>query len=417
MSPIRTTTTVLTALCGIVVLAGGIAAADSNVSITLNGAPLALNPGPQERDGRVFVPLRGVFERLGASVVYQSGTITAQGNGHSVQLQIGSTQATVDGQAQTLDVAPVIIGDSTYVPLRFISQALGAGVNYDSSQNLVALSSGPQQPTSQQRDQQLQRDLQGQQQAQQQAHQQQLDQQHAQQQTQDQQQQQRQAQLDQQAAQQRLAPPQRSALNFAAEHPSNDETVSARRPTVEADFGNGQADPNSIRVDIDGLNVTDQSSRSPRGVVFSPPSDLQAGRHTVTVSGKDSHGLPFDARWAFVSGTTVVSNSISNLRPGNDSHVGGQFTVSGNTMPGARVVVQVGMVERRSENVLGQLLGVNGDNSVNVRSEVIADGRGNFQVPVTIDARQGQALTLIVDSTDAQTQSAAPRVVRNLTEE
>jgi hypothetical protein len=407
LSPIRTSTTALTALCGIVVLAGGIAAADSNVSITLNGAPLALNPGPEERDGRVFVPLRGVFERLGASVVYQSGTITAQGNGHSVQLQIGSTQATVDGQAQTLDVAPFIIGDSTYVPLRFISQALGAGVNYDSSQNLVALSSGPQQPTSQQRDQQQQ----------QQAHQQQLDQQQAQQQAQNQQQQQRQAQLDQQAAQQRLAPPQRSSLNFTAEHPGNDETVSARRPTVEADFGNGQADPNSIRVDIDGLNVTDQSSRSPRGVVFSPPSDLQAGRHTVTVSGKDAHGLPFDTHWAFVSGTTVVSNTITNLRPGNDSYVGGQFNVSGSTMPGARVVVQVGLVQRRSENVLGQLLGVNGDNSVNVRSEVIADGRGNFRVPITIDAHQGQTLTLIVDSTDAQTQSAAPRVVRNLTEQ
>jgi hypothetical protein len=234
---------------------------------------------------------------------------------------------------------------------------------------------------------------------------------------QNQQQQQRQAQLDQQAAQQRQAPPQRSPLNFSAVHPGNDETVSARRPTVEADFGNAQADPNSVRVAIDGLNVTDQASRSPRGVVFSPPSDLQAGRHTVTVSGNDLQGRPFDSRWSFVSGTTVVSNTITNLRPGNGQTVRGQFTVYGSTMPGARVVIQVGMVERRSENVLGQLLGVNGENSVNVRSEVIADERGNFQVPITMDAHSGQALTLIVDSTDARSQSAAPRIVRNLTEE
>jgi hypothetical protein len=398
--PIRTSTATLAAICGAVVLTATGALAQSAINITLNGAPLTLTPGPEERDGRVFVPLRGVFERLGASVVYSQGTITAQGNGHSVQLQIGSTQATVDGQPQTLDVAPFIIGDSTYVPLRFISQSLGAGVNYDSSQNLVALSSGPQQPSSQQRDQQMQ----------QQAHQQQLDQQRAQQ-------QQQQAQLDQQAAQQRQAPPQRSALNFAAVHPGNDETVSARRPTVEADFGNAQADPNSIRIDIDGTNVTDQSSRSPRGVVFSPPSDLQAGRHTVTVSGKDAHGLPFTSHWDFVSGTAVVSNSITNLRPGDGDNVRGQFVVSGSTMPGARVVVQVGMVERRSENVLGQMLGVNGDNNVNVRSEVIADDRGNFEAPITMDARPGQAITLIVDSTDARTQSAAPRMVRNLTEQ
>ncbi len=404
---IRNTTTALTALCGIVVLAGGIAVADTDINITLNGAPLALNPGPQERDGRVFVPLRGVFERLGASVVYQNGTITAQGNGHAVNLQIGSTQATVDGQPQTIDVAPFIIGDSTYVPLRFISQSLGAGVNYDSSQNLVALTSAPQQPTQQQRDEQARIA----------ERQRELDAQLAQQQAQAAQLQQRQAQIDQQAALQRQEPPARSTLDAAAEHPGNDQVVAARRPTVEADFGNGQADPNSIRVNIDGLNVTDQSSRSPRGIVFSPPSDLEAGRHTVAVSGKDEHGLPFDVRWDFVSGTTAVSNTITNLRPGDDAYVGRDFTVSGSTLPGARVVVQVGLVERRSENVLGQLLGVNGDNSVNVRSEVVADGRGYFQAPIQIDARSGQPLTLIVDSTDAQTQSAAPRVVRNLTEE
>ncbi len=391
----NTATTALTALCGIVVLAGGIAVADSSIGITLNGAPLALNPGPQERDGRVFVPLRGVFERLGASVVYSNGTITAQGNGHAVNLQIGSTQAAVDGHAQTLDVAPFIIGDSTYVPLRFISQALGAGVNYDSSQNLVALSTPQQQPqqqaNQQQSDQRAQRerDLE---------RQRQLDQQRA---------------LDQQAA----APPPRSPLNFSAVHPGNDETVSARRPTVEADFGNAQADPNSIRVSIDGLNVTDQSSRSPRGIVFSPPSDLQAGRHTVTVSGNDLQGRPFDSRWSFVSGTTIVSNSISNVRPDDGETVRRQFTVRGTTLPRARVVIQVGMVERRSDNVLGQLLGVSGDNSVNVRSEAIADDRGYFQAPIEIAARSGQPLTLIIDSTDARSQSAAPRVIRHLTEE
>jgi hypothetical protein len=117
---------------GTVALCAGIAFAQSNVSVSLNGAPLPLNPAPQERAGRIFVPLRGIFERLGASVVYENGTINAQGSGHSVSLRIGSNQATVDGQNQLLDVAPFMIGDSTYVPLRFVSQALGTNVNYDS---------------------------------------------------------------------------------------------------------------------------------------------------------------------------------------------------------------------------------------------------------------------------------------------
>jgi hypothetical protein len=213
------------------------------------------------------------------------------------------------------------------------------------------------------------------------------------------------------------AEPQRSPLTLAAVQPARDEAVAARRPTIEAQFGAAMANPNSIRIELDGLNVTDQASRSPRGVVFSPPSDLQSGKHEVRIVGTDMDGRPFDGRWTFASGTSTVSNSITDLRPGNGSSVHDQFTVSGHTMPGARVVVQVGTVDRpRTETVIGQLFGAGGAND-NVRSEVTADGSGNFQAPITIPAHAGQGLTLVVDSTDAQTKSAAPRIVRNLTVE
>ena len=86
------------------------------------------------------MPLRSIFERLGASVVYQSGTINATKGQRTISLTIGSTQATVDGQAQIVDVAPFIVGATTYVPLRFIAQSLGATVNYNSSTNVVAIS-------------------------------------------------------------------------------------------------------------------------------------------------------------------------------------------------------------------------------------------------------------------------------------
>jgi hypothetical protein len=356
-------------------LCSSIALAQSEVSVTLNGAPLQLNPGPQERAGRVFVPLRGVFEQLGASVVYENGVINAQGHGgRSVSLHIGSTDATVNGQPQTLDVAPFIVGASTYVPLRFVSQALGASVNYDAANRIVALANGSGGP--------------------------------------------QQAPPPPQAMQ--PPPPQapaRSPLVLSKVFPGRDQTVGARRPTIEADFGDAQANPNSIRVTIDGLNVTDQASRSPRGIVFSPPSDLESGRHEVRVAGMDMNGMPFDGRWSFVSGTSTVSNTITNLRPGPGANVSDSFTVSGRTLPGARVVVQVGTVNERSqENVIGQLLGVAQGNS-SVRSEVIADGNGDFATPVQIDAHPGQPMTLVVDSTDARTQTAAPRVVRNLTAE
>jgi hypothetical protein len=249
-------------------LCSSIALAQSNVTVTLNGSPLNLNPAPQERAGRVFVPLRGVFEQLGASVVYDNGTINAQkGHERSVSLHVGSTAATVDGQPQTLDVAPFIIGASTYVPLRFISQALGASVNYDASNRVAALGEGgppmggppPQGPPPQG--------------------------------------------PPPQALQ--PPPPDHTAVILSAVRPGRNEVVAARRPTIEADFADGRVNPNSLRIMLDGVNVTDESTRSPRGIVYSPPSDLQAGRHEVRVNGTDANGTPFDARWSFTSGRTV----------------------------------------------------------------------------------------------------------------
>src|SRR4029077_19918773 len=88
------------------------------VTIVVNGATLSFDQPPIERGGRVFVPLRGVFERLGATVVYDNGVINASGNGRTVQLRTGSNSAIVNGSTQTLDVAPFLVGARTLVPLR-----------------------------------------------------------------------------------------------------------------------------------------------------------------------------------------------------------------------------------------------------------------------------------------------------------
>jgi len=112
------------------------------IGVTVNGSPVDIYPSPIIQDGRVFVPLRGVFEQLGASVVYSNGTIDANGNGRDISLQIGSTQATVNGQPQTVDVAPFIVGASTYVPLRFISEALGDNVEWDDADQIAQIDTG-----------------------------------------------------------------------------------------------------------------------------------------------------------------------------------------------------------------------------------------------------------------------------------
>jgi hypothetical protein len=114
-----------------------LALAQAQIGININGNPVNVYPQPIMQAGRVFVPLRGVFENLGASVVYSNGQINATNATTEIALTIGSTQATVNGAPVTIDVAPFIVGQSTYVPLRFVSQALGASVYWDEGNQMV----------------------------------------------------------------------------------------------------------------------------------------------------------------------------------------------------------------------------------------------------------------------------------------
>src|SRR5579864_7306266 len=120
-----------------------------DITVVVNGQQVGFDQRPIERSGRVFVPLRGVFERLGATVVYDNGVINATGNGRTISLRIGSNVAIVDGSQQMLDVAPFLVGARTLVPLRFVSQALGANVDWNNSTSLVTITmAGAPQATS-----------------------------------------------------------------------------------------------------------------------------------------------------------------------------------------------------------------------------------------------------------------------------
>jgi hypothetical protein len=341
-------------------------AQQSSVGVTVNGQQVNLSPAPIERAGRVFVPLRGVFERLGASVVYANGQINATGNGRNISLNIGSNQATVNGQQQLLDVAPFIVGASTYVPLRFVAQALGDAVNWDNSNSIVAITTNgavSQAPPPQQRP-------------------------------------------EQRPDQQRPEPPARSPIGVAAEQPSPDGTVASNRPTIEARFQNGQADPNSIRIMLDDLDVTNNASRSPNGVVFSPPSDLMAQRHRVVVRGKDAEGRPFDFAWQFTSGSRPEQTYLDVTTPQNNATVGSTFTVRGRTMPNSHVTIEAG----GSANVGGFLVMGTGT----YRGDVEADANGNFTQDVSLSTVPGGTINLVVSATDPATKAAAPQVRRRL---
>ena len=112
---------------------------------TVNGQPESLiAPAEIDSANRTMVPFRFLGQALGATVSWDGTRHTAsyQLGSTDVAVTIGGTTATVDGRSVTLDAPPVIVDGSTMVPVRFISEALGAQVGWDSSTQTVTITYG-----------------------------------------------------------------------------------------------------------------------------------------------------------------------------------------------------------------------------------------------------------------------------------
>ncbi|MBL8064664.1 MAG: copper amine oxidase N-terminal domain-containing protein [Chthonomonadaceae bacterium] len=95
--------------------------------------------GPRMMNQRVCVPLRGVFERLGATVDWNDSdqTITCEKQTKRIWLKIGDPDARVDGKDVRLDQPAVLYRQTTMVPLRFVSESLGADVHWNEALQAV----------------------------------------------------------------------------------------------------------------------------------------------------------------------------------------------------------------------------------------------------------------------------------------
>lgn len=114
------------------------------LSVELNGQPLDGDP-PLMQQGRVLVPLRNIFQALGAEVRFDAAakTIRAQRGATVVELTLGQTAASISGRAVTLEVPAAALDGKTYVPLRFVAEALGSQVAWDGAASTVRIQDGP----------------------------------------------------------------------------------------------------------------------------------------------------------------------------------------------------------------------------------------------------------------------------------
>jgi len=116
----------------IVLLALSLAVCAQTVPTPGPGGGLFFDVLPRTIDGRVMVPLRAVFEWVGARVDYEGGRIAAYdsvGQMPRVVLEIGRTEAELSGQPYQIDVPPLVIEGRTFVPLRFVAESFGVWVD------------------------------------------------------------------------------------------------------------------------------------------------------------------------------------------------------------------------------------------------------------------------------------------------
>ncbi len=115
--------------------------AASPIRVFLRTTEIAFDVPPQIINSRTMVPLRAIFEALGASVEWngETQTVTSMRNSTIVQLTIGSPTMYVNYAPVALDSPACIVNSRTLVPVRAISEAFGISVEWDGANRIVTL--------------------------------------------------------------------------------------------------------------------------------------------------------------------------------------------------------------------------------------------------------------------------------------
>ena len=115
-----------------------------DIKVVVNNCPLSFDSPPITISDRTMVPMRKIFEALGATVNYDDATQTiVSSNGTTtVSMTIGNNTMWVNDNAVTLDVAPIIINDLTFIPVRAIAESYDCTVGWDEYTQTVTIVSG-----------------------------------------------------------------------------------------------------------------------------------------------------------------------------------------------------------------------------------------------------------------------------------
>jgi hypothetical protein len=102
----------------------------ADIQLKVDGVTIASDVKPEMKNHRTMLPLRVISENLGAKVHWSGSEVTLSKSNMKVFLKLNSSTAMKNGKTVQLDVKPYIENNRIIVPLRFIAETFGCKVDY-----------------------------------------------------------------------------------------------------------------------------------------------------------------------------------------------------------------------------------------------------------------------------------------------
>jgi len=119
--------------------------ATQDIRVLVDGIQVQFDQPPIIQNGRILVPMRAIFEALGASVGWNENTqvVSSRRDTALLHVQVGRDYIATNTLPIPLDVPAQIIGDRVFVPIRAISEGFGADVGWYESSRTIRIASPP----------------------------------------------------------------------------------------------------------------------------------------------------------------------------------------------------------------------------------------------------------------------------------
>lgn len=122
---------IFTGLCLTTMLWMATPAEAATTQIKIDDVVVQSDTAPEQKNNRTMVPLRVISENLGAQVHWQDAQITLSMDQATVKLNLNNRTVIKNGETEQLDVQPYMKNNRTYVPIRFIAETFGSQVHYN----------------------------------------------------------------------------------------------------------------------------------------------------------------------------------------------------------------------------------------------------------------------------------------------